>query len=83
MKFRKLAVAVTPIDPNVVPNVGTPNTPGIPGTPGTSVSPSSPSSPSGPTTPANLPSSGFGTSASSHNFKNDKMPKFVKYAPNK
>ncbi len=83
MKFRKLAVAVTPIDPNVVPNVGTPNTPGIPGTPGTSISPSSPSSPSGPSSPANLPTSGFGTSASSHNHKIDKMPKFVKYAPNK
>ncbi len=83
MKFRKLGIAVTPIDPNVNPSVGTPNTPGIPGTPGTSISPSAPSGPSGPTSPANLPTSGFGTSASSHNHKIDKMPKFVKYAPNK
>ncbi len=80
MKFRKLGIAVTPIDPFVNPNIGTPTGPTGPMAPS---APSAPSSPSGPTTPANLPTSGFGTSASSHNHKIDKMPKFVKYAPNK
>jgi hypothetical protein len=35
-----------------------------------------------PTTPSTPPTSGFGTSAANHNHK-PKMPKFVKYAPNK
>jgi hypothetical protein len=70
MKFRKLGIAVTPIDPFVAPNIGTPAQPAAPTM--------------APTTNNNLPTSGFGTSAASHNHKVEpKMPKFVKYAPNK
>ena len=73
MKFKKLAVDVIPIDPFVTPNVGTPNL----GNPAPAMQPSST-----PTTPSTPPTSGFGTSAANHNYK-PKMPKFVKYAPNK
>lgn len=81
MKFRKLGIAVTPIDPFVNPNVGTPTGPTGPTAPS---APSAPSMAPSTTTNNNLPTSGFGTSASSHNHKVEpKMPKFVKYAPNK
>ena len=68
MKFRKIAVPVTPIDPTL-PSVGIQAPPMQPTV--------------APTTPSTPPTSGFGTSASTHNHKiKDNLPKFIKYAPN-
>ncbi len=69
MKFRKIGVAVTPVD-TTLPSIGVQAPPMQPTTPSTTTTPSTP------------PTSGFGTSASNHNHKiKDNLPKFIKYAP--